>query len=157
MVDDRVLKLADCIFPGDVRLDLEAADTQSLFSLVGRQMEENHGVEAGLVERSLLRREQVGSTGLGRGFAIPHARIAALDRTYAFYARLARPIGFKAPDGKPVDGFLVLLVPTPATDAHLLLLAEASQVFATRNARERLQAARTPEEVIRVFRLPDGG
>jgi PTS system nitrogen regulatory IIA component len=144
-------KIADFLSAEDILLDLPAADKAELFDFIGRHMEKTHGLPAEMVARSLSRREQVGSTGLGYGIAIPHARIGGLDRILGFYARLRSPIPFQAPDGKPVLDVLALLVPAPGIDQHLLVLAEATQMFASRRFRHLLHACSGNHDVLRLF------
>jgi PTS system nitrogen regulatory IIA component len=137
--------------PDDVCLDIEVANKGRLFDLIGQHMERRHGLSSNWVVISLSRREQAGSTGLGEGVAIPHARVNGLDRIWAMYLRLKSPIPFGAPDGGPVSDVLVLLVPNPATDEHLHLLAEATRLFSDRRFRNRLRASNTPPEVAQLF------
>jgi PTS system nitrogen regulatory IIA component len=68
------------------------------------------------------------------------------------FARLARPIPFDAPDGKPVDQLFVLLVPEHATDQHLQLLSELAQMFSERTFRNRLTQAPDAAALAAVFR-----
>jgi PTS system nitrogen regulatory IIA component len=135
----------------NVLLDLDVANKVDLFDAVGRHVERESGVPQHLIVRCLSRREQAESTGLGEGLAIPHARIEGLAWIQALYVRLKSPIPFDAPDGSPVSDVLVLLVPAPATDEHLRLLAEASQMLSDQRFRERLRASVHPEEVVRLF------
>ena len=92
-----------------------------------------------------------GSTGLGEGIAIPHARVENLSRIQLAYLRLKTPIPYGAPDGKPVSDVLVLLVPKQATEEHLWILAETAQMFADHRFVERLRACRHPIEVKSLF------
>jgi PTS system nitrogen regulatory IIA component len=143
--------VARALQPHDVCLDLDVADKTQLFDAVGQHMERNYGLARELVATSLSRREQIGSTGLGRGVAIPHARINGLDRVHALYARLKSPIPFDARDGRPVADCLVLLVPAPATDEHLVMLAEATQLFSDRKFRANLHSCSNHDQVMHLF------
>ncbi|WP_428485480.1 PTS sugar transporter subunit IIA [Rhodopila sp.] len=86
------------------------------------------GISRATIEAALLAREQLGSTGLGAGFALPHARIEGLSRFLGVFIRLARPIDFDAIDGKPVDLVFLLLIPAGAAD-HVSALAAVSRRF----------------------------
>lgn len=136
----------------DVCLDLDVASKRQLFHAVGQHMQREHGLSPDDVVLSLSRREQAGSTGLGEGVAIPHARLERLDRIFALYARLKSPIPFDAPDGRPVTDILVLLVPRPAAEEHLAILADAMQLLSDRRFRKRLHASTDPRETIELFR-----
>jgi PTS system nitrogen regulatory IIA component len=135
----------------DILLELDVANKAELLEEVGKHMERQHGMPREWGVLSLARREQVGSTGLGEGVAIPHARIRSLFRMQLAYARLRLPIPFDAPDGKPVGDVLVLLVPKEATEAHLRILAEATQMFSSSAFRESLHACRQAWEVRQLF------
>lgn len=135
----------------DVVLDLAVADKAALLDAVGRHMEHSRGLPREGVTRDLARRERVGSTGLGQGFAIPHARFGDLDRILVAYLRLKTPIPYDAADGKPVSDILVVLVPKQAAEEHLSILADASRMFADRAFRERLRRCTDPSEIKRTF------
>ena len=100
----------------------------------------------------LSRREQVGSTGLGEGVAIPHTRVEDLSRIHLAYLRLNSPLPFDAPDGRPVSDVLIILVPKQATEEHLLILADVAQLFSDRQFRERLHSCHHALEVMALFK-----
>lgn len=143
--------IATLLTPADILLDADFSGKRQLFEQIGLLMEQRHGLAHDFITRGLLRREKAGSTGLGEGVAIPHARYAGLARTQALYLRPKRPMPFNAPDGLPVTDILVLLVPEPASSVHLEILAEAARMFSDGQFRERLRAATDPAEVSRLF------
>lgn len=122
----------------DILLDVYTTSKERLFDKIGRHIALQHGIPEVHVTNALGHREQIGSTGLGEGVAIPHARIKDLDRIVIAYLRLKMPIAFDAPDHKPVRDVLVLLVPQQATELHLQILADVSQCLADRKFRELL-------------------
>lgn len=89
----------------------------------------------------LLERERLGSTGLGHGIAIPHARITGLTKPVAAFFQLQDGIDFDAADGEPVTLVFTLLVPEKATEEHLKLLAALASMFSEETVREGLHAA----------------
>jgi PTS system nitrogen regulatory IIA component len=95
---------------------------------------------AHVLER-VLEREALGSTGFGRGVAIPHARIAGLSRPVAAFLRLERPVEFAAADGMPVDCVFGLLSPDQAGAVHLQALAGISRMMRDDRMHVRLMAA----------------
>ena len=143
--------IANLLIPEDISLDVKVADKAHLLDEIGKHMERRHALSRDWVIAGLSRREQAGSTGLGQGVAIPHARVRDLDRILVAYMRLKPAIPFDAPDGKPVSDVLVLLVPKPATEEHLRILADAAQMFADIGFRKRLRACAHPQEVSRTF------
>jgi PTS system nitrogen regulatory IIA component len=143
--------LAQYLWPEDILLDIEVYCKDQLFDEIGRHMEREHAMNRKWVVSGLFRREQVGSTGLGEGIAIPHARVEDFSRIQIAYLRLKNPIPYDAPDGRPVSDVLVLLVPKRATEEHLRILADASQIFADPEFRERLHSCRHALEVKSLF------
>ena len=93
-----------------------------------------------MLER-ILERETLGSTGFGRGVAIPHARIAGLDRPVVVFLRLERPVEFASADGMPVDCVFGLLSPDQAGAVHLQALAAISRLMRDDRMHARLLAA----------------
>ena len=83
-------------------------------------------VKAADVLAALLEREEAGSTGMGRGVALPHARLPGLDRMRAVFVRLDQPVAFDAVDDQPVDLLFALFAPENASSAHLRALARVS-------------------------------
>jgi PTS system nitrogen regulatory IIA component len=91
---------------------------------------------------ALRDREQLGSTGLGGGFALPHARVEGLGRLHGVFLRLNRAVEFDSIDGKPVDLVFLLLIPAEATD-HVAALAAVSRRFRDPATVARLRQAGT--------------
>lgn len=106
-----------------VVFDLRAADKRRLIEDLARRAAEATGVEASLIAEALNAREQLGSTGMGSGIAIPHARFSALQRPLGFFARLRAPMDFDAIDGEKVDLVFLLLMPAQTQGDHLNALA----------------------------------
>jgi PTS system nitrogen regulatory IIA component len=135
----RVNVAAQLLSSEDILLDLDVSTKERVFEEVGRLFERRHGLPQTQVVESLNAREKLGSTGLGQGVALPHARIKTLQQAVAAFVRMKLPIVFDAPDGKPVWGMLILLVPERATEQHLQILAEFAQMFGDSHFRERLR------------------
>lgn len=144
-------KLGKLLRTEDILLALDVADKEALFDHVGEHLEATQGLSKEWIVIGLGNRERIGSTGLGQGIAIPHARLKGLDHIQVLYARLKTPIPFDAPDGLPVSDVLVLLVPKQATEEHLLILAEATQLFSTVKFREALHLSHDPAEIKALF------
>ncbi len=122
----------------NVLSDLAASSKKRLFEQVGLLFENRHGIARGVVFESLFDRERLGSTGLGQGVAIPHGRIKGLKDAMGAFVRLAQPVPFDAPDGKPVSLVFTLLVPEHATEKHLEILSQLAQIFSDRPTREAM-------------------
>jgi len=123
----------------DVLLDLDALTKERALEEVARFIARRQGLREADVHSSLVEREKVGSTALGFGVAIPHARVTGLSRPVAAFVRTKSPIPFGAPDDKPVSDLLVLLVPSEAADEHLQLLAEVAEMLSDRKLRDSLR------------------
>lgn len=135
----------------DVVLDCEAADRSALFHHLGTLARQHHGFDAEAVTAGLMEREALGSTGLGQGVAVPHARIRRVPRELAFYVRCVTPLPFDAPDGLPVSDLICLLLPDWGNNAHLRFLASAAQFFCDQRFRSALRHCRDARSVCRLF------
>ena len=122
----------------NVVVDLTVGSKKRVFEQAGLLFENHHGIARSAVFDSLFARERLGSTGLGQGVAIPHGRIKGLKEAIAAVIRLAEPIQFDAPDGRPVKLLVVLLVPEQASQTHLDLLSELAQMLSDKPFRESL-------------------
>lgn len=149
--DARMSVASELLSPEDILLDLDVTSKKLVFEAVARLFERRHGLQRQQVEESLAARERLGSTGLGQGVAIPHARIKHLPRAMAAFVRMKMPIPFEAPDAKPVSEILVLLVPEKATERHLQILADFAQMFADRGLREQIRACESAQALHRLF------
>ena len=97
--------------------------------------------DAQTIVTALQAREELGSTGLGNGFALPHARIEGIDRLFGMFTRLNRPIHFDSIDGNPVDLVFLLLIPPAAGSKHLAALASISRYLRDKEFAARLRKA----------------
>ena len=122
----------------NILVGLEASSKKRVFEQAGLLFENNQGIARVKVFDSLFARERLGSTGLGEGIAIPHGRIKGLKEAVAALVRLAEPVAFDAPDGKPVNLLLFLLVPEQATQQHLEILSEVAEMLSDKSMRETL-------------------
>jgi nitrogen PTS system EIIA component len=128
----------------DVCLDIDAPDKTVLLEQIATTLAARHGLSKKLVLESLWAREQLGSTGVGHGVAIPHARMGQCAIPAAAFVRTLHPIPFDAPDGKAVSVFLGLIVPNTATQYHLQLLATAAGMLNDKIFLEKLKTIKEP-------------
>ncbi len=103
------------------------------------------------VFEAVLEREKLGSTGVGEGVAIPHARIDSLQRPVGGFARLLEPADFEAIDERKADLVFMLLAPTDAGADHLRALARAARVFRQEQIRAALRKAQTAEAMLAIL------
>ena len=104
----------------------------------------------------LTQRERLGSTGIGNGIAIPHGKLATLDRLFGLFARLERPIDFEALDGQPVDLMFLLLAPEAAGADHLKALAQVARLLRDPKVAMKLRESRDGEALYAVLTTPPG-
>jgi PTS system nitrogen regulatory IIA component len=104
----------------------------------------------------LTQRERLGSTGIGSGIAIPHGKLATLDRLFGLFARLERPIDFEALDGQPVDLMFLLLAPEAAGADHLKALAQVARLLRDPKVAMKLRESRDGEALYAVLTTPPG-
>jgi PTS system nitrogen regulatory IIA component len=123
------MSMGDLIGPDQVVVGLRVADKAQLLGELARRAAAALSLDQLVLLRALQAREQLGSTGLGRGFALPHARLPVLPRIFALLVRLGRAIDYEAVDDKPVDLVVLLLTPKSAANQHLATLAALSRPF----------------------------
>ena len=135
------MDLADILTPGGIIPSLKATSKkQALWDLSDRAAEMT-GIEARQIFDTLQQRERLGSTGLGRGIAIPHVKFKSLKSIVCLFARLETPIDFESHDGEPVDILFLLLAPEHASGDHLKALARISRLVREPSTLERLRVA----------------
>ena len=105
------------------------------------------GLKTANVFDALLEREAAGSTGVGQGVAVPHARLPGLTRLRAVFVRLEQPVEFDAVDDLPVDLLFALFAPPEASGEHLRALAQVSRLLRRSDVREQLRQARSPDAI----------
>jgi PTS system nitrogen regulatory IIA component len=119
----------DLFTPGRMFLRLKAANKAALLAELANRAGLSVGLDNASVLAALQAREALGSTGVGSGIAVPHARIDGLAGLVGFFARLERPVAFDAIDGRPVDLVVMLLSPPTGHGQHLAALAQVSRLL----------------------------
>ena len=138
IIRETMNRLSNILSASHVVAQVEVTSKKRAFEEAGLLFENLHGLSRALVTDSLFSRERLGSTGLGHGVAIPHGRIKGLKAPLAAVFQLAQPIGFDAPDEKPVHLLIFLLVPEAATQKHLEILSEIAELLSDATLREKL-------------------
>ena len=109
------------------------------------------GKDERVIFDTLLQRERLGSTGIGEGIAIPHGKLAGLDRLFGLFARFDRSIDFEALDGQPVDIAFHLLAPEGAGADHLKALARIARALREPGILDRIRKARSADALYAVL------
>lgn len=148
------MKLVEFFAPQEVDLELEAATKEEALREmvdlldVGEKSEELYGL--------LKKRETLGSTGIGKGVAIPHCRSLVVDRLRVVYGRKKSGIGFGAVDGKPVHHlFLIVAPPVEISNQYLPVLGKIAQFCKDPQNLSRLDQVRSVEDFMRVLEQAD--
>jgi nitrogen PTS system EIIA component len=141
------MKISDIVSPTDVMIDVRASAKRPLLQECAARAAAGLGLPPDKVASYLLKREDLGSTGIGKGVALPHARLPDLQRPLGLLARLKPAIEFDAIDGQPVDLVFVLLLPRAAENAALGALALVARTLRVPETLARLRAAKTAAEL----------
>jgi len=144
------MNLLDILSRERVLCGAQAASKKRALELASKLVAETFSTPLGQGEvfDSLLARERLGSTGLGRGVAIPHGRLAALQEPSLAIVQLAQAVDYDASDREPVDLIFALLVPKDATEEHLQILAQIAEMLHDATLREALRSAPSPQELV---------
>ncbi len=145
-----MIDLGTLVTPDRVLLDLKATSKRQVLRSLAQAAARVTGVDAEVILEALLQRERLGTTGLGGGIAIPHARIPELASFTGFFARLAKPVDFEAVDGEPVDLVFLLLAPEGAGTDHLKALARIARLL---REEELCEALRNCEDRAKVHAI----
>jgi PTS system nitrogen regulatory IIA component len=145
------MDIADLLEPDCVILNLRALDKAQLLNELAARAAALLGIDGQSLLEAISAREALGSTGVGQGVAVPHARIAGLERFIGLFARLKRPLAYDAVDERSVDLVFLLLTPASAGAAHLAALATVSRRLRSREVTERLRSARTEDELYSIL------
>ena len=123
------MDISDLLTPDSVIANLRATSKKQVLQELARRAAHLVGLHERRVFDVLVERERLGSTGVGMGIAIPHGKLAELDRLYGLFARLEKPVDFAAVDDRPIDLIFVLLAPESAGADHLKALARVSRLL----------------------------
>jgi nitrogen PTS system EIIA component len=145
------MKISDFLSPSDVMIDVAAADKQKLLSSLARKAGSSLGVLPDHILAELQKREELGSTGVGGGVALPHARFLQVGKPVGMLARLRKPIAFDAVDGQPVDIVFLLLLPEAPNGDQLGALASIARKLRKPEITSALRAARDSAEMYRTL------
>jgi PTS system nitrogen regulatory IIA component len=146
--------ISDLLSPERIRFDVKSSSKKRLLELISEELARNSDeFTKREIFESICARERLGSTGLGKGVAIPHGRIKGSQHVEASFIRLKKPLPFDAVDGQPVDLLFCLAVPEDCGEDHLKLLAQVAELFSDS---ELLQKLRQAEDAGTLMQLLSG-
>ena len=133
------MKITEFLSSDAVIAEMRVANKKQLLSELATAAGRGLALDGRAIFETLLQREKLGSTGLGQGIAIPHGKLAGIDRVHAVFARLGQPVDFEAVDGQPVDLVFMLLAPEAAGADHLKALATISRLMRDQGLVQKLR------------------
>ena len=142
------MKISDLLSAKDVMIDVRASNKRQLLQELAAEAATSLNLRVDQIAPQLLKREELGSTGVGGGLAIPHARLPDLRRPYGMLAKLKPPIEFDAIDGQEVDIVFALLLPANAENGQLGALALVARAL---RASETLGRLRSTSDVSELY------
>lgn len=149
------LLLVDLLTPDRIKIPLESVDKAGLIAELCALLARAEGLdeaEEAEIRQAVLDREEVLSTGIGGGVAIPHGKSGAVEDLVLVAGRTKKAVDFDALDARPVRIVLLLVGPESAAGLHVKVLSRISRVLRSRELRERLVEASTPEEFLAILR-----
>jgi PTS system nitrogen regulatory IIA component len=135
------MNIGDLVDRGAIAPRVTAPGKRQALSVIAEIAARSYRLKTGDVLDALLEREAAGSTGVGYGVAVPHARLGGLGRLRGVFVRLEQPVEFEAVDDRPVDLLFALLAPPEAGGDHLRALARVSRILRQSDLREQLRKA----------------
>ncbi|MBN1884177.1 MAG: PTS sugar transporter subunit IIA [Candidatus Krumholzibacteriota bacterium] len=152
------MRLIDHISPAHISVGLEGTDkeevVEELVELLGQA---ECLCDADSILEAVMSREREGSTGLERGIAIPHAKCDAVERLSIAIGISRDGVDFDAQDGKPSYLFFLMVAPSTESGPHVQAIAKIVKMIKVERFRERMLAAKTPEEVLDVIGRVENG
>ncbi len=148
------MELADILAKHAVLTCTGVTDKRQIFDILAQKAAELTAFPASQILSTLLGREELGSTGLGNGIAIPHGKIQGLKSVTAVFARLDQPIDFDSVDDEPVDLVVMLLAPVGAGADHLKALSRFARLLRTENVTDQLRRETDPAQLHAILTAP---
>jgi PTS system nitrogen regulatory IIA component len=143
-----VIDIAELVAPDRVLVGLRPGSKRQLPQELADEAAATCGLDAKSILDLLIQREKLGTTGVGEGIAIPHAKVAGLPKLIGFFSRLAKPVDFDALDDKPVDLVFLLLAPEDAGADHLKALARIARILRDPALCAQLRQASDPRRAL---------
>jgi PTS system nitrogen regulatory IIA component len=145
------MDIGDLLARDGIVLRSGASSKRQALQVVAASAAQALGMDEHAILAALLEREALGSTGLGSGVAVPHARLAGMERVCAVFVRLDTPIAYGAVDDRPVDLLFALFAPPREGAEHLRALAAVSRAMRSPELREQLRQSRTADAIHALF------
>ncbi|HXC52526.1 MAG TPA: PTS sugar transporter subunit IIA [Candidatus Limnocylindrales bacterium] len=151
------MNLEQVLTPDSVSLDLTLTDKPRAIAHAASLLASEAGMPSDVVEGALLAREALGSTGVGGGIALPHARLHRLAKTHAVFLRLLSPIGFESNDARPVDLVCAIIAPDEPSAELLTAVSQIARVLRDQDKTAALRQSHDASEARAILVGSNGG
>ena len=141
------MDINEIIDPDGVIANLKPSSKKQLLQELAEAGSLRTGIESHAIFECLLEREKLGSTGVGNGVAIPHAKLPGMDRMVGVFAHLKKPVAFEAVDDQPVDIVFMLLAPVGSGADHLKALSRVARILRNQSTLSSIRTATDPDAV----------
>jgi len=145
------MEISDLISAEDVMTNLRVTSKKQALQELARRAAAITGLHERAIFDVLMERERLGTTGVGNGIAIPHSKLASLEKLYGLFARLENPVDFQAIDEQPVDLIFLLLAPESTGADHLKALARVSRLLRDKSSCEKLRGTDTGDGIYAIL------
>ncbi len=149
------MKILDFLLPERIIPNMQSRDKKGVIDELAKTVAKTTDADNAEVARVLLEREQLGSTGIGDGIAIPHGRLSSIDSIVMGFGSSEQGIEYDAIDNQPVTIFFLLLTPENSTGGHLKVLAQISKLLKSKQFKTNLRDAKSTQEVIEIIQRVD--
>lgn len=141
------MQISEVMKPEHVLSDVSTRSKTTLLALLSERAASALGISKDAVLDALRGRENLGSTGIGAGIAVPHAPVSGIDRPFAFFVRLAKPVDFDAIDDEPVDLVCLILTPIGEGAQYLKLLSSIARQLRSAEIVASIRSARDSDQI----------
>ncbi len=146
------MKLSEIIKKNNIISELKAKDKKNVLNELAEVVSQNEpSIDKSLLVKVLLEREQLGSTGIGDGVAIPHGKLPGVKKPMVSFGRSVKGLDFDSMDGRPAYLFFLLLAPENSSGVHLQVLTRIARILKSSAFRKELMKAGTEEELYRII------
>ena len=145
------MKINDIISDNCIFLGIKANSQSSLFKEISLKISEIINIRSDLIQKKLNEREKLGSTSVGNGIAIPHAKIVGVEKIYGFFFKLIDSVEFDGNTSKKVDLIFVIIAPNDYQSEHLLALSNISKFLRIKENVDRLRKGWDIEKIKALF------
>ena len=144
--------ISDLLSPERILCDVHSSSKKRLLEIISKELARNSDeLSEREIFESLCARERLGSTGLGKGVAIPHGRVKCSQDIQVSFIRLKKPVPFDANDGEPVDLLFALAVPENCNEDHLKLLSQVAELFSNPDLLTKLREADSSGKLLQLL------